>query len=72
MTQACALPGSDAAAFPALPFFFSTFLETGSQDAQAGLGLFMYSSQSLPPSATIMEVYHHPSLIYSLLSALLW
>lgn len=41
MTRACALPGTDAAAFTALPFFFSTFLGTGSQNAQAGLGLFM-------------------------------
>lgn len=71
MTQACALPGTDAAAFTALPFFFSTFLETGSPRMLRLALDFLRSSQSLPPKGyDYIDVYHHPRPY--LPSALLW
>lgn len=67
MTQACALPGSDAAGhFLLCLSFFPHFWRQGLRMLRLALD-FLCSSQSLPPSATIMEVYHHPSLIYHML-----
>lgn len=46
--------------------FFPHFWRQGLRMLRLALN-FLCSSQSLPPSAMIMEVYHHPSLIYHLL-----